>query len=163
MVKKQQATIIYQSEINQFHLSNGEISYIFQVSSDKKLLHLYYGKALPEKDYSYLVEMHHRPMTTYRQENDLLYSLEHLKQEFPEYGSTDFRHPAISLRQENGSKITDFTYHNHIITIGKSMLENLPATYVEDENESKTLTVTLKDSLTGVEVELLYTIFSELP
>src|SRR5699024_3867843 len=38
-----------------------------------------------------------------------------------------------------------------------------PATYVEDENESKTLTVTLKDSLTGVEVELLYTIFSELP
>lgn len=163
MVKKQQATITYQSEINQFHLSNGEISYLFQVSSDEKLLHLYYGKALPEKDYSYLVEMHHRPMTTYRQENDLLYSLEHLKQEFPEYGSTDFRHPAISLRQENGSKISDFTYHSHKITSGKPSLENLPATYVEDENESKTLTVTLKDSLTGVEVELLYTIFSELP
>src|SRR5699024_5722126 len=69
--------------------------------------------------------------------------------------STDFRHPAISLRQENGSKITDFTYHNHKITSGKPSLENLPATYVEDENESKTLTVTLKDSLTGVEVELL--------
>ena len=31
------------------------------------------------------------------------YSLEHCKQEYPSYGSTDFRHPAVELRQENGS------------------------------------------------------------
>lgn len=63
-------------------------------------MHLYYGENLPDNDYSHLIEMHHRPMTTYRNENDLLYSLEHLKQEFPEYGTTDFRHPAISLLQK---------------------------------------------------------------
>ncbi|MEG0294336.1 alpha-galactosidase [Enterococcus sp.] len=159
---KNQATIIYQEKTQQFHLSNGEISYLFQVSSDGKLLHLYYGKALPEKDYSHLIEMHHRPMTTYRQENDLIYSLEHLKQEFPEYGTTDFRHPAISLRQENGSRLTDFTYQSHKVIDGKPKLVNLPATYVEETAETKTLIVTLRDVLTNVTVELFYTIFSEL-
>lgn len=163
MTNKNKASIHFREENKQFHLNNGEISYIFKVSSDGKLLHLYYGKALPEKDYAYLIEMHHRPMTTYRQENDLLYSLEHLKQEFPEYGTTDFRHPAISLRQENGSKITDFTYLKHEIINGKPKLENLPATYVENNSEGKTLIVTLKDDVTNVEVELLYTIFTDLP
>ena len=132
MTNKNTATIYFRDEEKQFHLSNEKISYIFNVSTDGKLLQLYYGKALPEKDYSYLIEMHHRPMTTYRQEHDLLYSLEHLKQEFPEYGTTDFRHPAISLRQQNGSRITDFTYLKHKITDGKPKLNQLPATYVED-------------------------------
>ncbi|WP_161999075.1 alpha-galactosidase [Enterococcus asini] len=157
------ATINFLEEDQQFHLNNGLISYIFKLSSDGKLLQLYYGKAIPDKDYSYLIEMHHRPMTTYRQENDLLYSLEHLKQEFPEYGTTDFRHPAISLRQENGSKITDFVYLKHEIFNGKPQLENLPATYFENDSEGKTLVITLKDKVTNVEVELLYTIFSDLP
>lgn len=163
MTNKNTATIYFRDEEKQFHLSNEKISYIFNVSTDGKLLQLYYGKALPEKDYSYLIEMHHRPMTTYRQEHDLLYSLEHLKQDFPEYGTTDFRHPAISLRQQNGSRITDFTYLKHKITDGKPKLNQLPATYVEDNLESKTLIITLKDDLTNVELELSYTIFSDLP
>src|SRR5699024_1713472 len=163
MTNKNKASIHFREENKQFHLNNGEISYIFKVSSDGKLLHLYYGKALPEKDYAYLIEMKHREITTYRKENDLLYSLKHLKQEFPEYGTTDFRHPAISLRQENGSKITDFTYLKHEIINGKPKLENLPATYVENNSEGKTLIVTLKDDVTNVEVELLYTIFTDLP
>lgn len=163
MTNKNTATIYFRDEEKQFHLSNEKISYIFNVSTDGKLLQLYYGKALPEKDYSYLIEMHHRPMTTYRQEHDLLYSLEHLKQEFPEYGTTDFRYPAISLRQQNGSRITDFTYLKHKITDGKPKLNQLPATYVEDNSESKTLIITLKDDLTNVELELSYTIFSDLP
>ncbi|MBU5593693.1 alpha-galactosidase [Amphibacillus sp. MSJ-3] len=163
MSHRKEARVFYQAEKKQFHLSNDKISYIFKVSSDGKLLHLYYGKSLPNRDYSYLIEMHHRPMTTYRQENDLLYSLEHLKQEFPEYGSTDFRHPSISMKQENGSKITNFTYLKHKIVDGKPKLENMPATYVEEDSESKTLIITLKDNLTNVEVELLYTIFTEFP
>lgn len=163
MTNKNTATIYFRDEEKQFHLSNEKISYIFNVSTDGKLLQLYYGKALPEKNYSYLIEMHHRPMTTYRQEHDLLYSLEHLKQEFPEYGTTDFRYPAISLRQQNGSRITDFTYLKHKITDGKPKLNQLPATYVEDNSESKTLIITLKDDLTNVELELSYTIFSDLP
>jgi alpha-galactosidase len=155
--------IIYQSKNQQFHLFNGEISYIFRVSGDGKLLHLYYGETLPDNDYSHLIEMHHRPMSTYRNENDLLYSLEHLRQEFPEYGTTDFRHPAISILQKNGSRLTDFVYIGHEIEDGKPRLEGLPATYVDRDSESKTLKVYLLDAITSIQVELLYTIYRDYP
>ena len=157
------ASILFNEECRQFHLINGEISYIFRVSEDGKLLQLYYGAAVPERDYSYLVELQHRPMTTYRKEGDLRYSLEHVRQEFPEYGTTDFRHSAICLRQENGSRITDFVYVSHQIVDGKLALEGLPATYTEIQTEAKTLILTLRDELTEVEVQLFYTIFADWP
>ena len=157
------ASIWFKEECRQFHLTNGEISYIFRVSEDGKLLQLYYGAVVPERDYSYLVELQHRPMTTYRKEGDLRYSLEHVRQEFPEYGTTDFRHPAICLRQENGSRITDFVYVSHQIVDGKPALEGLPATYTETQTEAKTLILTLRDEVTEVEVQLFYTIFADWP
>ena len=157
------ASILFKEECRQFHLTNGEISYIFRVSEDGKLLQLYYGAAVPERDYSYLVELQHRPMTTYRKEGDLRYSLEHVRQEFPEYGTTDFRHPAICLRQGNGSRITDFVYVSHQMVDGKPALEGLPATYTETQTEAKTLILTLRDELTKVEVQLFYTIFTDWP
>ena len=157
------ASILFNEECRQFHLTNGEISYIFRVSEDGKLLQLYYGAAVPERDYSYLVELQHRPMTTYRKEGDLRYSLEHVRQEFPEYGTTDFRHPAICLRQGNGSRITDFAYVSHQMVDGKPALEGLPATYTETQMEAKTLILTLRDAVTEVEVQLFYTIFADWP
>ncbi|NTL85309.1 alpha-galactosidase [Enterococcus faecium] len=163
MYKDNEMNIIYRSENQQFHLFNQEISYIFKISEDGKLLHLYYGENLPDNDYSHLIEMHHRPMTTYRNENDLLYSLEHLKQEFPEYGTTDFRHPAISLLQKNGSRLSDFVYQGYEVEEGKPKLEGLPATYVDNNDERKTLKVYILDSVTNVQVELLYTIYRDYP
>lgn len=157
------ASIWFNEECRQFHLTNGEISYIFRVYEDGKLLQLYYGAVVPERDYSYLVELQHRPMTTYRKEGDLRYSLEHVRQEFPEYGTTDFRHSAICLRQENGSRITDFVYVSHQIVDGKPALEGLPATYTETQTEAKTLILTLRDEVTEVEVQLFYTIFADWP
>ena len=157
------ANILFKEECRQFHLTNGEISYIFRVYEDGKLLQLYYGVVVPERDYSYLVELQHRPMTTYRKEGDLRYSLEHVRQEFPEYGTTDFRHPAICLRQENGLRITDFVYVSHQIVDGKPALEGLPATYTETQTEAKTLILTLRDEVTEVEVQLFYTIFADWP
>jgi len=157
------ASIWFNEECRQFHLTNGEISYIFRVYEDGKLLQLYYGAVVPERDYSYLVELQHRPVTTYRKEGDLRYSLEHVRQEFPEYGTTDFRHPAICLRQENGSRITDFVNVSHQIVDGKPALEGLPATYTEAQTEAKTLILTLRDALTEVEVQLFYTIFADWP
>lgn len=157
------ASILFNEECRQFHLTNGEVSYIFRVSEDGKLLQLYYGAAVPERDYSYLVELQHRPMTTYRKEGDLRYSLEHVRQEFPEYGTTDFRHPSICLRQKNGSRVTDFVYVSHQMVDGKPALEGLPATYTETQTEAKTLILTLRDAVTKVEVQLFYTIFTDWP
>ena len=71
----------------------------------------------------------------------LTFSLEHIKQEYPVYGSGDLRHPAIDITQENGSHILNFEYVNHQIIQGKPQLDHLPATYVEKENERQTLII----------------------
>ncbi len=74
---------------------------------------------------------------------------------------TDYRFPAVEIPQGNGSRISDFRYQAHRISEGKPALKGLPATYTEENSEAKTLTLYLKDAVTGVELELLYTIFAQ--
>ncbi|MDO4908451.1 MAG: alpha-galactosidase [Corynebacterium sp.] len=147
----------------QFHLHNEQISYIFGLAEDGKLLHYYFGAAVPDADYQHLVEYIPYPVSTLRREADRLYSLARCMQELPEYGATDFRHPAIQVRQENGSTLTDFIYESHEIVPGKPKLEGLPASYVEDESEAETLIVHLVDTLSGAKVALLYSIYADRP
>ena len=123
---------------------------------------IYFGKKIHDKeDFSYLVEKIERPMTSYIYEWDKSFSLEHIRQEYPVYGTTDYRHPAIEIMQENGSNISEFKYVGYEILKGKPSLKGLPATYTESEEEAETLKIILKDSLTGAKLTLLYTIFSK--
>ena len=100
-------------------------------------------------------------MTSYIYEWDRTFSLEHIRQEYPVYGTTDYRHPAIELLQENGSRISEFQYDSYEIIAGKPKLSGLPATYTESDEEAQTLRIFLKDALTGAKLALLYTIFDE--
>lgn len=156
------AKIIYHEDTKTFHLQNKKISYMMCVLENGHLGQLYYGKHIRDKaDFSYLVEKASRPMTSYIYEEDRTFSLEHIKQEYPVYGTTDYRHPAVEILQENGSRISDFVYESHEIRCGKPRLEGLPATYTECDDEAQTLCVALKDSLTKVKLELFYTIFEQ--
>lgn len=154
--------IIFHKETKTFHLYNEEVSYIMCVLENGHMGQLYYGKRIHDKsDFSYLIEKCSRPMTSYIFEGDRSFSLEHIRQEYPVYGTTDYRHPAIEILQENGSNISDFKYIGYEILKGKPILKGLPATYTESEEEAETLKVILKDSLTGAKLTLLYTIFSK--
>lgn len=155
------AQIHVNEQTRQFHLTNGSISYIFKADDHGKLISLYAGAAVPDRpDFSYLIELQHRSTATCRDTGSLLYSLEHLRQEFPEHGTGDYRLPAIVIAQESGSRITDFVYARHRIVAGKPALAGLPATYVETPDDACTLQVTLADELTGVEATLSYTVFA---
>ena len=156
------AVIHFHESSKTFHLTNGKISYIMKLLPNDQVGQLYFGKAVRDRDdFDCLFEMHHRPMTSYVFEKNNLFSLEHCKQEYPSYGTTDFRHPAVQVLQPNGSKITDLVYQSHTITKGKPKLEGLPATYCENDNEASTLVLHLQDKLIGLCVDLSYTIFSE--
>ncbi len=153
-------SIIYHESTRTFHLTNGKISYLMKVFPDGTLGQLYFGKAVRDREgFDHLLEMKSRPMSAIAGAARN-YSLEHCKQEYPSYGSTDFRHPAVELRQENGSRITHFVYKDHTVTPGKPALEGLPATYCESDGEAETLTVRLEDVLLGVSVYLNYTLFA---
>ena len=154
--------ILYHESTKEFHLFNSEISYLIKVLRNGQLGQLYFGKKVPQKeDYSYLLENRYRPVSAYVYDNEYTFSLEHLKQEYPAYGTTDFRLPALEITQPNGSRITDFKYVSHKIYKGKPTLKGLPATYTESEDEADTLEILLRDELLNVEITLLYTIFQK--
>lgn len=156
--------ITYHEKTRMFHLYNESISYIMMVLDNGQIGQLYYGQRVPDKsDYSYLIETAHRPMTSYLFEGNLKYSLEHLKQEYPSYGTTDFRLPAFEIKQENGSTITNLEYQSHSIYLGKRKLKGLPALYCESEHEATSLDIVLIDSLTQLKVILTYTIAKNFP
>ena len=155
-------SILFSERTQTFHLYNEEMSYIMAVVPNGHLGQLYFGKRIHHKeDFSYLQERVHRSMTSYVYDDDDTFSLEHTRQEYGVYGTTDFRHPAVSILQKNGSAISDFVYRGHEILQGKPKLSGLPATYTEDPGEAETLAVKLQDPLTGIVLTLLYTIFAE--
>ena len=75
----------------------------------------------------------------------------------------DYRNPAVTIAQENGSRIIDFKYAGHEIYSGKKEILPLPATYVEGKEEAETLEVTLHDNVMDTDLILSYTIYEAYP
>lgn len=146
-----------------FHLNNGRISYLLYVMESGQLGHLYFGKALNRSgSYLHMVEKAHRPMTTYIREGDLYTSYEHLRQEYPCYGTSDYRYPALEIQGGDGSRICKPEYQGYEIIKGKKQLEGLPVTYVDEADEAATLEIYMKDTLLGLELILSYSIFRDV-
>ena len=132
--------IIYHASGRIFHLYNDTISYLMMILRNGHLGQLYFGRRIQDKeDFSYLLETCERPMTSCVYETDRSFSLEHIRQEYPVFGTTDFRQPALEILQENGSRISNFTYDSYAITDGKPALSGLPATYTENDAEALSL------------------------
>ena len=116
-------SVVYHESTQTFHLTNGLISYIMKVLPNGALGQLYFGRAIRDREsFDHLLEMRRRPMTSCVFEDNGLFSLEHTRQEYPSYGSTDYRRPAVQILQPNGSRITDFVVLSHTVTPGKPAL-----------------------------------------
>lgn len=144
-----------------FHLSNSKISYVLGVEDHNVLAHYYFGKKVNDYSGSLKYPRLDRSFSpNFSDATDRNYSLNTLPQEFPSFGAGDFREPAISVQQTNGSMITDFEYQSYQITDGKDALPELPSTHA-DQSEAMTLTITMVDKVAQITVNLAYTIFSD--
>ncbi len=156
--------ILFHEKSQEFHLYNNDISYIIKILRNGQPGHVYYGKRLKDReDFGYLIEYARRDMAPYPYEGESKFSLEHLRQEYPTFGSGDTRYPAFEMEREDGSRAVEFQYKSHRIFRGKKELEGLPATYVESEEEADTLELVLEDKLIHTEIVLSYTIYAGLP
>jgi len=97
-------TIKVNHEKKEFHLFNDHVSYIFRVlEKSDQLEHLYYGKKINHRDsFTHLIEREVRPSSN-QFEGDHTSSLEHIKQEYPSFGTSDYR-PAHEILS-NSSKL----------------------------------------------------------
>lgn len=142
-----------------FHLQGESTSYILKVMPQGHLAHLYWGRSLEDQDLEYLLKHFDRDYRQDGENKDYTEKRDELPSEYPSYGMSDFRPPALELRNADGSSLVDLRFIESRVFPGKPGLEGLPAVYVESEDEAETLELTLADKQTGVEVVLLYTVF----
>lgn len=155
-------SIIFNEKTKEFHLFNNRISYIIRLMKNHQLENLYFGKKITHREsFKHLIEREPRGFTSVVYEGDQVFSLDNIKQEYPSYGTTDYRYPSHQVTREDGSKITDFKYVSHSIYEGKKPLHGMPSTYVELEQEATTLEIKLFDKVLKLELTLSYTIFND--
>ncbi|WP_125608342.1 alpha-galactosidase [Lapidilactobacillus bayanensis] len=145
-----------------FHLTNNRISYLIQIKPGGYLAHIYFGKKIAHYSSSYdypQVDRSFSPNPPHAVDRG--FSLDTLLQEYPGHGFGDFREPAYNIRLNDGSRVTDFRYHDYQIRPGKPQLAGLPATYVSDEHDAQTLVLHLLDQVSQLELKMYYTIFTK--
>ena len=152
--------IIYDEKKQVFHLQTPKTSYIMHIWRKKYLTHVYWGKKINTPDMENALINRVTGFSPVTDKED--YTLDFLCQEYPTGCGSDYRMPAISVLYEDGSRNAKLTYDSHRIFKGKPKLEGLPATYVEKEEEADSLEITLKDTLKGLKVVLLYTAFNKI-
>jgi len=156
--------IIFHERSGIFHLTNDHVSYLIRIMENGQLENLYYGKKIRDReDFSHLHDETARPHLCVSLPDPSMLSMQYTRQEYPVYGTGDYRTPALTIRQENGSRISVFTYESHTIQRGKPALEGLPATYTESGDEAGTLEIRLFDKVTSTALILSYTLFESLP
>ena len=80
-------------------------------------------------------------------------------QEFPTYGTSDFREGAVSIENEDAYLYPEFKYDHFEITTGKRRSLDFPTSY---GNDSENLIVYLIDTEHQLELQLSYSIFENL-
>lgn len=148
--------ILFDKNKNIFTLHTDNTTYQMQVDKYGFLLHLYYGRRT-KGTMEYLLTFADRGFSgnPYDAGEDRTYSLDVLPQEFPCQGNGDFRSSAISVKYSDGSYGCDLRYQGHEVKKGKYAVKGLPAVYA-DETEAETLEITLEDSVTKLQVVLMY-------
>ncbi|MGY5240453.1 alpha-galactosidase [Clostridium tertium] len=153
--------IRFNAENRLFNIESKNTSYVLRVLETGHIVHLYWGRKINSNKIDYIIKK--RQFGSFLADLDNIDNLhlEAIPQEYPSYGNTDLRSPAVQIKLSNGTTVTDFRYDSHKIFKGKKKLKGLPATYVENDKEAETLEITLKDELAMLRVILSYTIFED--
>lgn len=147
-----------------FHLRNRFFSYIMTVMENGQMENLYFGKAVHERpSFAYLHEEGLHGMSAFNAPEPSRLCLSFARQEYPSYGTSDFRCPAFEIEQRNGSRISAFKFRSYEIIPGKPSLAPLPAATMESDAEGETLILKLADDATDMTLYLFYTIYADLP
>ena len=145
-----------------FKLDTKNTSYVIAVVDDEQFLgHVYYGQKLNDYHLDHLLRIEEGPFVPSRNNRDRGSFLDSFPMEYPAHGLGDYREDCISIRTGEGNTGLSLNYISHKITLGKPALEGLPASF-GTEQECETLEITCRDSHTGLEAVLMYTVFEDV-
>lgn len=156
------ASITFNDESKVFHLTTTKSSYQILIGTLNYLIHLYYGKRLEDE----ALQMNH----IYTRSGDALpyeigysgfqFSLNSALQEYPSYGTGDFRNPSFSAYNSNGTSSVVLKYKTHTIqnNIKKPSIPGLPHSTSDNVD---ILDIELEDDLNKLSVHLFYAVFED--
>lgn len=145
-----------------FHLQTANTSYIFQILENGGAGQLYYGAKIPVKAaYTNLASREEHDCTNTLTVDQSDFQLELIKQEYAGLGKGDYRYPAYQITYPNGSRTSEFEYTGYEVADGKERLKNMPSAFDDQGDDSQTLTVTFKDELANLVLQLHYTVFEK--
>jgi Alpha-galactosidase len=155
--------ILNDAENLKFHLYNDTLSYVVRICAGRYPENLYYGKRVRDRrDVKTEYRDNARALTACVGGIKEYISLHHLAHEYPTYGTSDFHYPAFSVRQENGSRASDFIYESYRVLGGKDSISPLPSVYAENPDEAESLEISLVDPASGMRLVLTYSVFASL-
>jgi alpha-galactosidase len=157
--------VVFDSVHKVFSLVASDCSYVLQVGGTGHLLHRHWGggisdRCLPPEGTRDARQAELPSQAGPGLADDPSVSLNLLRLEYP-VGWGDFRTPAIEVVHADGSRNLDLRYERHAILSGKPELKGLPGSYAQTQAEADTLIITLRDKLSGIEVDLSYTAFAD--
>lgn len=156
--------ILFNETKSIFSLQTNHSMYQMKIDKYGVLLHTYYGAKGVPFDYSYLITYadHGFSGNPYEAGDERTYSLDALPQEYPVYGSGDYRATALKVRYPDGSCACELRYACHELQEGKYALPGLPCVYATEDAPADTLIVTLEDTRKLFYVHLYYGVLENL-
>ena len=145
-------SIQYHEQTGIFSLETAHSLYQMKADTTGVLLHLYYGEKTGG-DMDYLLRFTDRGFSgnPYELSGNRGYSLDTLPQEYSGSGVGDFRLPSVQTLSENGSRSADLRFAGYTVQKGREPLAGLP--FTREAEDTETLTLTLRDSVIGLEVQ----------
>ena len=140
------------------HLMTEKLSYVFCVTEDDKIEHLYFGNKLEDTDFKAL---HYKPTagigSAIQYEPTRKTNLDFLPLEYSEFGKGDFRLTPIEIMMADGTFVSDFVYQKHETIEGIYPSNNLPLG--KETSQVQSLILTLKDKKYNLFLKLIYTVY----
>ena len=153
----------FDSQTGLFHIAAGDVSYVMKLYKGAYLMHAYYGRRIPDEDISWYIEAPYRraKLLTEAEPDEPRFSAEFFPFEYPVYGTSDFRVPALDVRDSGGNCALDMRYVGHELLRGKPALEGMPSLYAESDAEVSALRIDLRDARTGLCAALYYSVYEQ--
>ena len=153
--------IIFDDKNRIFKLDTPNSSYMINIADeDGFLLHMYYGKRLSDTRTDDLCRLSQHPFVPSKNERERASFMDCAPFEFPCHGLGDYRDDAFSVLNPDGHTATSFSYRSYKIYNGKTGITGMPATF-GTEDECETLEITGEDTINGLEITLIYSVFSD--
>ena len=146
--------ITYGSRDKIFLLSGKNYSYCMYVNRMGILQHLYWGRKIAAADACFLKAQRGVAAEPSEGDRNADMATGGMPQELGSFGRGDFRSATVVVRREDGAAMSRFCYVSHKIMKGAVPLAGMPCVRKADE----TLTITLRDALSDIELDLNYSV-----